>query len=159
MMPDTRFLELPSGKMLLQSYENVPTRPTAKVELAFVEPNHVFMRVLENKNSAGPDKPGMDNVIARYDGVSLEICHHSYDADTKKSKGTWYEWNFHHVSGRPLAFSTEEEAICWMVLLASDVGCPGQARHDMMEARKSPFWSQLFQEMKDLQPVASVMFT
>jgi hypothetical protein len=156
---NTSFLELPqghkAGKVLLATHTKIPTRPTAEVDLKYVEEtNELHLQVVESKN-----QPKMINVVARYAGTALEVCHHQYDPATKKTTDVWYRWDHQHDPKKPPRFSSEVEALCWMVLVASDVGCPGQARADLMRAQKSKFWTKLLDEMKDLQAVASVMLT
>ncbi len=142
---DPKFLELPPS-MLLATFNKIPTRPTAQVELKYEEEsNYLKVLVTEANNVA------MTNFVARYAGSELELSANKYDPIAKQTEEIWYSWDEHH------RFSSEEEALCWMVLLASDVGCPGQARVDMPKARTSPLWSKLWTEIKHLHPVASVM--
>lgn len=152
---NTRFLELP-GIVQLATFQPIPTRPTAEVELKFDERMKAILCVVHESKHA--DSP-MHNTIARVRGGDLEVCHPKYDPATKKTTDIWYDWDHRHDPNKPARFSSEEEALCWMVLLASDVGCPGQARVDMPQAIPSPLWSQLVTEMKNLHAVASVMLT
>lgn|SRR5512135_1975690 len=144
---DTRFLELPPGKVLLASFDKIPTRPTAAIDLKFEEQtNSVLLQVTESKQTAS-------SYVARYNGDKLELSGHKYNEQTKQVDSVWYDWN-----SQP-RFQNEEEALCWMVLLFSDVGCPNQARADMPTARTSNLWSKLWREMQHLHPVAFVMLT
>jgi len=145
---DTKFLELPQRRMLLAKFNKVPTRPTAHIELFFEEDtNAVVVKVIEK------GRQPMTNFAARYDGDKLELGGSNYDAKTQESIPVWYPWNDR------ARFQSEKEALCWMVLLMSDVSCPGQARVDMPKALASSLWTKLWDEMRNLHPVASVMLT
>jgi hypothetical protein len=139
--------------MRLTTYKHIPTRPTAEIELEFDEKDDSVVCIVHDS------KVDMINRILRVHDGNLEICHSRHDPATKKSTDTWYAWNRQDDPSKPPRFSSEEEAVCWMVLLASDVGCPGQARADFPEAWKSSLWTHLVREMKDLHSVASVMLT
>jgi len=152
---DTRFLELPPGKVLLATHKSIPTRPTAEVDLKFItEINSLDLQVVENKN-----QPKMVTVVARYNGRLLELRSPKYNSSTQQTEESWRAWNHQHDPNQPPRFQSEEEALCWMTLVASDVGCPGQARADFPIAIKSPLWTALWDEMQRLQAVASVMLT
>jgi len=139
--------------MLLARFNKVPTRPTVHVLLQF-DPhyNAVVVRVMEE----GSQK--METVAARYDGDKLELRVPKYNATTKQSEDAWRAWDFQYDS-KPPRFQSPEEALCWMTLVCSDVGCPNQARSDMPQAMRSTLWSKLWDEMKSLHPVASVMLS
>jgi hypothetical protein len=149
---DPKFLELP-GIVQLATYKQVPTRPTAEIELKFDEREDAVICIVHES------KIDMVNRVLRVRGGDLEICHVKYDQATKQSTDTWYAWNHQYDPGKSSRFSSEEEAMCWMVLLVSDVGCPGQARADFPQTWPSPLWAHLVQEMKNLHTVASVMLT
>jgi hypothetical protein len=150
---DPKFLELPHDRMLLAKFDKVPTRPTAHVLLQFdPDDNRVVVRVMEE----GVQK--METVAARYDGDKLELRSPKYNAVTKKSEDFWRAWDYQY-DGKPPRFQSELEALCWMTLVCSDVGCPNQARSDMPQAMRSTLWSKLWSEIKKLHPVASVMLT
>src|SRR5271157_6478309 len=88
---DTRFLELPPGKVLLTTLKNIPERPTAEIELRFVaETNSLNLQVIESKN-----QPAMINDVARWDGNTLEFCFPKWDENTKEGFDTWSAWDTH----------------------------------------------------------------
>lgn len=146
---DTRFLELPPGKVLLATLKNIPTRPTAEIDLKFVEKtNSIDLQVVENKM-----QPKMVSYVARWNGETLEFCFPQYDNRLKRAVDNWSAWDTHK------RWSNEVEGLCYRVLLSSDVGCPNQAQADFPTAIKSPLWTALWNEMQRLQAVASVMLT
>ena len=144
---DTSFLELPRSRMLLSTYETIPTRPTAKVELHYYLDTQTVTLMVVESNQMGTSA----NVI-RFSNV-LEYSVTKFDPESRSTKCEWRAW---HSTKR---FSSEVEALCWMVLCSTDVGCPAQARSDMPEAIKSPLWNEILEEMKRLGPVASVMLS
>jgi hypothetical protein len=151
---DPRFLELP-GIMKLATFQSIPARPTAEVELKFDEKMKATLCIVhESKNADAL----MVNTIARVQGGNLELCYIRSD-QVRSGQDFWYDWNNQLDPAKPVIFSSEEEALCWMVLLASDVGCPGQARADFPQAKSAIFWPTLLREMKDLHAIASVMLT
>ena len=135
---------------ILGVFSQIPSRPTAFVELGYAEKTNAIICVVHERQD--PAHP-MENKVARFRGDYVELCHSKYDSATRSSTDVWYEWNHN-----PSRFSSEEEALCWMILLYSDVGCPFQARTDMKQTIGSSLWKDLLDEMKKLQPVASVMF-
>ena len=134
---------------ILGVYKRVPTRPTAFIELGYVMATDAIVCVVYEQQHT----PRTETTVARIIGPDLELCYPKYDQATQKSVNVWHKWN-----ERP-RFQTEVEALCYAVILFSDVGCPNQARSDFPKAIKSTLWSNLLTEMKNLQPVASVMLT
>ncbi len=143
---NTDFLELPR-KWILRTYEQIPTRPTAQIELSY----DYLMDAVKCVVTEGKME-GRINTVARFSS-NLEFSWPKYNDKTKKCDEAWSDWN---VSGR---YQNAVEALCHRILLASDVGCPAQARVDFPEAIKSEFWTQLMQDMENFYSVASVMLT